>query len=47
MRTTLSIEDGLHADARARAVRSGRTLGQVVEDALRRALRAEVPISSG
>lgn len=38
MRTTLSIDDQLLAQAKADALRSGRTLGQVVEDALRLAL---------
>ncbi len=38
MRTTIRIDDQLLAEAKAQAVRSGRTLGAVVEDALRAAL---------
>lgn len=38
MRTTIKIEDGLLAEAKARAAASGRTLNAVVEDALREAL---------
>lgn len=38
MRTTVTIDDQLLAQAKAAALRSGRTLGQVVEDALRLAL---------
>ncbi len=37
MRTTIKIDDRLLAEAKARAVRSGRTLNAVVEDALREA----------
>jgi len=37
MRTTLRIDDRLLAEARARAAMSGRTLGAVVEEALREA----------
>jgi len=39
MRTTIKIDDGLLSDAKVEAVRSGRTLNQVVEDALRESLR--------
>jgi plasmid stability protein len=38
MRTTIKIDDGLLAEAKARAAASGRTLNSVVEDALREAL---------
>jgi hypothetical protein len=37
MRTTIKIDDGLLAQAKARAADSGRTLNAVVEDALREA----------
>lgn len=37
MRTTLSLDDALLEQARERAARTGRTLSQVVEDALREA----------
>jgi len=57
MRTTIRIDDGLLAEAKARAARSGRTLAAVVEDALRAAfahgdLRGstgppELPVSRG
>jgi len=35
MRTTVDVPDELLREAKERAARSGRTLGQVVEDALR------------
>jgi hypothetical protein len=35
MRTTIRLDDGLFAEAKAEAARSGRTLAQVIEDALR------------
>ena len=35
MRTTISLEDDLLAEAKQAAARSGRTVSQVVEDALR------------
>ncbi len=38
MRTTIKIDDQLLAEAKARAAASGRTLGAVVEDALREVL---------
>ena len=38
MRTTVKIDDQLLADAKAQAARSGRTLNEVVEDALRESL---------
>ena len=37
MRTTIKIDNGLLAEAKARAAKSGRTLNAVVEDALREA----------
>lgn len=54
MRTTLSIADELLASAKIRAHERGKTLGALVEDALRRELavdydapRPEVPIFRG
>jgi Ribbon-helix-helix protein, copG family len=38
MRTTVSIDDHLLAEAKQEAARSHRSLGAVIEDALRRAL---------
>jgi hypothetical protein len=38
VRTTIRMDDGLLAQARAEAVRSGRTLTQVIEDAVRESL---------
>lgn len=38
MRTTIRIDDALLAEAKAEAVRTGRTLAAVIEDALREAL---------
>jgi hypothetical protein len=38
MRTTIRLDDALLSEAKAEAVRSGRTLTQVIEDALRAAL---------
>jgi hypothetical protein len=38
MRTTVTIDDELLAEAKAVAARSGRTLNAVVEDALRESL---------
>jgi hypothetical protein len=38
MRTTVRLDEGLLADAKAAAARSGRTLTQVIEDALRESL---------
>ena len=35
MRTTVDVQEGLLREAKERAARSGRTLGQVVDDALR------------
>lgn len=54
MRTTLSLDDHLHAQAVERARQTGQTLGQLVEDALRRELNAmptgerpQVPVLTG
>lgn len=38
MRTTVRIDDDLYAEVKARAARSGRTVAEVIEDALRRAM---------
>ncbi len=37
MRTTIRIHDDLYAKVRSRAASSGRSIGEVIEDALRRA----------
>jgi hypothetical protein len=37
MRTTVKIDDRLLVEAKTRAARSGRTLNEVIEDALREA----------
>ena len=55
MRTTVRIDDGLLVEAKTRAARSGRTLNEVVEDALREAFarrdgpgrRVELPVFRG
>jgi hypothetical protein len=54
MRTTLAVDDHLLAAAKRRARARGQTLGQVVEDALRRELAdpimrepVEVPVFRG
>jgi hypothetical protein len=55
MRTTVTIADELHASAKLRAKERGMTLGELVEDALRRKLavpyestdRPSVPIFRG
>jgi hypothetical protein len=39
MRTTITIDDALLSEAKVAAARSGRTLGEVIEDALRASLR--------
>lgn len=39
MRTTVRIDDALYRAVKARAAASGRTVGDVIEDALRHALR--------
>jgi Ribbon-helix-helix protein, copG family len=54
MRTTVSVDDELLASAKRRARERGQTLGEVVEDALRRELASvaaldgpAVPVYSG
>jgi Ribbon-helix-helix protein, copG family len=54
MRTTVAVDDHLLAAAKRRARERGQTLGQVLEDALRRELtqpatheRVEVPVFRG
>lgn len=56
MRTTVRLEDGLLAEAKALAARTGRTLTEVIEDSLREALarrpdsearRVELPVVRG
>jgi hypothetical protein len=56
MRTTLQLDDQLVVQAKITAARTGRTLSQVIEDALRQALapraestrqRVSVPTSPG
>lgn len=39
MRTTISIDDDLYRRAKARAARTGQTVSQIIEDAVRDALR--------
>lgn len=46
MRTTVTIEDGLLAEAKVLAARSGRSLGAVVDDALRVLLRGQQDASA-
>ncbi len=41
MRTTVRLDDELYATVKALAARSGRSVGAVIEDALRRSLAAE------
>lgn len=45
MRTTLQLDDELIVQAKIRAARSGRTLSQVIEDALRQALAPRAELS--
>ncbi|MDR0417427.1 MAG: CopG family transcriptional regulator [Propionibacteriaceae bacterium] len=47
MRTTVSVDDVLLERAKRRAARDGRTLGQYVEDVLRRDLAAMPPQPGG
>jgi len=47
MRTTIRIDDALLVEAKTRAVRSGRTLNEVVEAALRQAFAARDPAGAG
>jgi hypothetical protein len=39
MRTTINIDEDLYRRAKARAARSGQTVSEVIEDAVRAALR--------
>ncbi len=39
MRTTIRIDDDVYRRVKARAARTGRTVGEVIEDAVREALR--------
>ncbi|HEX3197576.1 MAG TPA: type II toxin-antitoxin system VapB family antitoxin [Propionibacteriaceae bacterium] len=43
MRTTVTIDDHLLAEAKARAARSHRTVGEVIDDALRLAFMRSTP----
>jgi len=43
MRTTLTIGDALYAEAKARAARTGQSVGSFIEDALREYLRIGQP----
>ncbi len=43
MRTTIRLSDDLLAQAKQAAIRSGRTLTAVIEDALRQALQRKEP----
>lgn len=45
MRTTVAIDDNLLARAKERAQRRGQTLGQLVEDAIRRELGAPADVT--
>lgn len=38
MRTTITIDDELYRTVKQRAAQSGRTVGEIIEDAVRRAL---------
>jgi len=43
MRTTIRIDDALYRRAKALAARTGRTVGDVIEDALRQSLERRPP----
>lgn len=43
MRTTIRIHDELYAEVRTRAAASGRSIGEVIEDALRVAFATSPP----
>ena len=45
-RTTIRLDDGLLAEAKARAARSGRTLNAVLEDAIRASLDRPVRVEA-
>ena len=46
MRTTIAVDDHILAAARRRGRERGQTLGQVVEDALRRELASATPVEA-
>ena len=43
MRTTIRIHDDLYRQVKAEAALTGRTIGQLIEDAVRLSLRREAP----
>ena len=43
MRTTIRIDDALYREAKAQAARSGRTVSDLIEDAVREALQPRAP----
>jgi hypothetical protein len=45
MRTTVTIDDELLAEVKQLAARSHRTIGAVLEDAIRKGLKAERPVT--
>jgi len=47
MRTTVTIDDELLAEAKLIAARTHRTIGSVLEDALRRLIADQRPVRSG
>ena len=47
MRTTVSIDDALLAEAKQMAARQHRTIGSVLEDALRKLIDDSVPDDAG
>ena len=47
MRTTVTIDDALLVEAKTRAAASGRTLNQVIDDALRAAFARRAEARSG
>ena len=57
MRTTIRIDDALYRQAKTQAARTGRTVSDVIEDAVRKSLgsrsereqrhRTELPVSGG
>lgn len=46
MRTTIRIDDELYRTVREQAARSGRTVGEIIEDAVRQALQRPTGTSS-
>jgi len=47
MRTTVTIDDDLYRDLKAQAGASGRTVGALIEDAVRESLRANERVDPG